>query len=79
MSVPEGEANLGPTGDSDADYRRFIVLLISGNTVVEVEDGNGEWNSPAGHYYGQVDKLLIIHLKSGKAMSRTKLTNTSEL
>ena len=79
VSIPAGEENLEGFPGDHMEARRTINIAVQGNTILKVEDGNGPWCSSLGEYSGQADKVFVVHAKHGQAVSRTKLTNTSEL
>lgn len=78
-TIPTGEDNLDGFPGDHLQVRRTVNIAVSGNTVIRVEDGNGPWCSSLGNFYSQSDKVMVVHVKQGQAMSRTKLTSISDL
>lgn len=79
VSIPTGEDNLEGFPGDHLEARRTVNIAIQGNTIIGVEDQNGPWCSALGNYYSSSDKVLVVHVKKGQALSRTKLTNVSDL
>ena len=79
VSIPSGEENLEGFPGDHMEARRTINIAIQGSTILRVEDQNGPWCSALGDYYSHADKVLVVHVKHGQAMSRTKLTSISDL
>ncbi|EKD26099.1 MAG: hypothetical protein ACD_79C01370G0001 [uncultured bacterium] len=77
-SVPEGEPHMDSLPGDHMQARRGLAMAFVGNNLVHIEDFAGTWSSALGESYGHAEKLLIIHLKEGRAVSRTRLSNSSD-